>query len=43
MTIKAKGKCTVLSLGRKAFKRLLGPLDDLLKRNMEKYNIIIRE
>jgi cAMP-dependent protein kinase regulator len=28
----------VLSLERDAFIRLLGPLDDLLKRNMEVYN-----
>lgn len=26
-----------LSLERETFKRLLGPLDDILKRNMDKY------
>ena len=28
----------VLSLERSTFKRLLGPLDEILKRNMEAYN-----
>lgn len=27
----------VLSLERATFKRLLGPLDDILRRNMEQY------
>lgn len=31
-------ECLVLSLDRATFKRLLGPLDDILKRNMELYN-----
>ena len=32
------GEALVLSLDRTTFKRLLGPLDDILKRNMENYN-----
>lgn len=42
-TVKAKGKCIVLALDRRAFKRLLGPLDSILKRNMDKYNMHIQE
>ena len=34
----AKGKCSVVELDRQAFKRLLGPLNDILKRNMEIYD-----
>ena len=33
----AKGDCTVVLLDRHSFKRLLGPIDDLLKRNLEVY------
>jgi cAMP-dependent protein kinase regulator len=33
----AKTECTVVSLDRHSFKRLLGPLEELLKRNMELY------
>jgi cAMP-dependent protein kinase regulator len=33
----AKTECTVVSMDRHSFKRLLGPLEDLLKRNMELY------
>jgi cAMP-dependent protein kinase regulator len=29
--------CTVLSLDRGAFQRLLGPLDKILMRNMDQY------
>ena len=29
--------CTVVSMDRHSFKRLLGPLEELLKRNMELY------
>jgi len=42
-TVKAKGHCVVLGLDRRAFKRLLGPLDNILKRNMEKYNMVIQD
>lgn len=37
-TIVAKGKLRVASIDREAFKRLLGPLEDLLKRNTTKYD-----
>ena len=33
----AKTDCTVVILDRHSFKRLLGPLEDLLKRNLEIY------
>ena len=33
--------CKVVSLDRHSFKRLLGPIEDILKRNMEKYEIYI--
>jgi cAMP-dependent protein kinase regulator len=33
----AKTECTVVSLDRHSFKRLLGPLEELLKRSMELY------
>jgi cAMP-dependent protein kinase regulator len=31
-------QCTVVSMDRHSFKRLLGPVEDLLKRNMELYD-----
>ena len=33
----AKTKLKVISLERSSFKRLLGPLDEILKRNMDSY------
>lgn len=33
----AKTKLKAVSLDRDSFKRLLGPLDDILKRNMDSY------
>ena len=33
-------ECTVLSIDRATFMRLLGPLDDIMKRNMEEYTKI---
>lgn len=36
-SIVATSNVTVLSLERSTFKRLLGPLDDMLRRNMEAY------
>ncbi len=33
----AKTDCTVVSMDRHSFKRLLGPLEELLKRNLELY------
>jgi cAMP-dependent protein kinase regulator len=37
-TVKASGKLKVLAIDRATFTRVLGPLDDILKRNMEDYN-----
>lgn len=34
----AKGELKVCSIDREAFRRLLGPLEELLKRNMDRYN-----
>jgi cAMP-dependent protein kinase regulator len=36
-TVTAKTDCKLLTLDRLAFKRLLGPLENLLKRNSETY------
>ena len=36
-SIKAKTNVKAVSLDRESFKRLIGPLDEILKRNMEKY------
>jgi cAMP-dependent protein kinase regulator len=33
----AKTECTVVSLDRHSFKRLLGPIEEILKRNMDLY------
>lgn len=33
----AKTQCLVVSMDRHSFKRLLGPLEELLKRNMDIY------
>jgi cAMP-dependent protein kinase regulator len=33
----AKTECTVVSMDRHSFKRLMGPLEDILKRNMDLY------
>merc|ERR1719199_1710788 len=33
----AKTDCKVLSVDRRTFKRLLGPLEEMLKRNVSKY------
>lgn len=33
----ATENCKLISLDRKGFKRLLGPLDNILKRNMKNY------
>jgi len=33
----AKTDCTVVIMDRHSFKRLMGPLEDLLKRNMDLY------
>ena len=36
-SIVAKTNCVCLLLDRKSFKRLLGPIEDILKRNSEDY------
>ena len=36
----AKTKLKVASLDRNSFKRLLGPLDTILKRNMDSYILL---
>jgi cAMP-dependent protein kinase regulator len=33
----AKSNCVVVQMDRHSFKRLMGPLEDLLKRNMDLY------
>jgi len=37
-TVKASGELKVLAVDRATFTRVMGPLDDLMKRNMEQYN-----
>lgn len=34
----ASSDCKLIMLDRKSFKRLLGPLDEILKRNIASYN-----
>ncbi len=36
-SVVAKTKCKLLSLDRMSFKRLLGPIENLLKRNSDTY------
>jgi hypothetical protein len=38
----AKTKLKVVSLDRSSFKRLLGPLDEIMKRNMNSYLNIVK-
>ena len=33
----AKSECVVVSMDRHSFKRLMGPLEEILKRNMDVY------
>ncbi|KAF4325567.1 hypothetical protein BBO99_00002005 [Phytophthora kernoviae] len=40
-TVTAKGKVKCLTLDRKTFKRVMGPLENILKRNIDKYNSVI--
>eukprot|EP00923_Selenidium_pygospionis_P013807 GHVN01023844.1.p1 GENE.GHVN01023844.1~~GHVN01023844.1.p1 ORF type:complete len:361 (+),score=73.11 GHVN01023844.1:241-1323(+) len=42
-TVLAKGSCKVVSLNRKSFKRLLGPVEKILERNAERYDSIRRQ
>lgn len=37
-TVKASGKLRVLAIDRATFTRVMGPLDEIMKRNMEEYN-----
>lgn len=34
----AKTDCLVVSVDRHSFKRLMGPLEDIMRRNMELYD-----
>ncbi len=36
-TVKADTYCRIVSIERDAFKRLLGPIEEILQRNMDKY------
>lgn len=36
-SIKAETDCRIVSIDRDAFKRLLGPMEEILQRNMQKY------
>jgi cAMP-dependent protein kinase regulator len=36
-SVKAETDCRVVSIERDAFKRLLGPIEEILQRNMDKY------
>ncbi|KAI7860356.1 cyclic nucleotide-binding-like protein [Circinella umbellata] len=42
-TVVADGRLKCVTLGKKAFTRLLGPVMDILKRNSENYHAILRE
>jgi len=42
-TVKADGNLTVLTLDRKTFKRVMGPLEDILKRNINHYNRMVAQ
>ncbi|KAI8143474.1 cAMP dependent protein kinase regulatory subunit [Fennellomyces sp. T-0311] len=42
-TVVACGRLKCVTLGKKAFTRLLGPVMDILKRNSENYHAILRE
>lgn len=37
-TVKAEGSLKVLALDRATFTRVMGPMDEIMKRNMEQYN-----
>jgi hypothetical protein len=39
-TIRAKGRLKLASLGKKAFVRLLGPVVDIIKRNVANYQTV---
>lgn len=39
----ATSDCILASIDRKSFKRLLGPLDDILKRNTARYELYVKK
>ena len=39
----AKSDVTVVSMDRHSFKRLMGPLEDVLKRNLEVYEQFVKQ
>ncbi len=41
-TIKTQNNVVLASLDRKAFKRILGPLEEILKRNMKRYETFVK-
>ena len=41
--VRAKTQLAVASIDRDSFKRLLGPLDEILKRNMEAYGHFVSQ
>jgi cAMP-dependent protein kinase regulator len=41
-TVKAKGILKVLALDRATFTRVLGPMEDIMKRNMDKYQTYVQ-
>ncbi|KJP88001.1 hypothetical protein AK88_02276 [Plasmodium fragile] len=42
-TVKAKDTCQVVYLDRKSFKRLLGPIEEILYRNVENYKKVLKQ
>jgi len=42
-TVIANGKLKCVTLGKKAFTRLLGPVMDILERNSENYHAVLKQ
>ncbi|CRH02653.1 CAMP-dependent protein kinase regulatory subunit, putative [Plasmodium relictum] len=42
-TVKCQKSCQVVYLDRKSFKRLLGPVEDILYRNVENYKDVLKQ
>ena len=42
-SIKAETDCRIMNIDRDAFKRLLGPVEEILKRNEEKYKLYVAQ
>jgi len=40
-SVTAKTQCKVMQLDRKSFTRMLGPIDEILMRNMENYKTFV--